>query len=54
MKRYRVTIGLCQDDNVSRQYFITAAAASQASISKAIRKLAGKKYVKELIEKVER
>ena len=54
MKRYRVTVGLCLNDDPSRQWFITLPANSKGEIKRAIKRLSSEKYVKEMAEKVNR
>lgn len=54
MKRYRVTVGLCLNDDPARQYFITSKPVTRRGISSAIRRAASKKYVKELVGRVGR
>jgi len=52
--KYRVTVGLCADADISRQWFITMPANTNGEIRRAIKRLSSEKYVKEMVEKVNR
>ena len=52
MKRYRVAVGLSCRRDISRDWFISVDANTPSEIRRAIRRLAGKKYVKEMVERV--
>lgn len=54
MKRYRVTVGLCASEDISRQWFITLPANTKGEIRRAIKLLSSDKHVKEMVEKVNR
>lgn len=54
MNRYRVTVGLCADSDISRQWFITLPANTKGEIRRAIKRLSSEKHVKEMVEKVNR
>lgn len=52
MKKYNVLVDVCRDRNVRYSWSISMEANTPQEIAKAIRKMSGKKYVDELVSKV--
>ena len=53
MKKFRVTVGLCQESDIAKMWFESLEASTPSEIRRAIIRLSSKKIVRRMIDRVQ-